>query len=192
MVLITFCWIFREIPGNFVVHFVNFLTFSSPLYKNFEDIKHTTLSEFFLLEAMKACLVSMWSSCDHCHDHHQHEHDHDHHDAKGERGALREAARCLKCADAPCQKSCPTQASSSSWSPTLSGIIMMIMIMITNIIMISNLHYDLLYDDPHLDDLYLFLNSIIFSWMWRHSLGTSATRTIMELLEQFWATIHWV
>lgn len=26
-----------------------------------------------------------------------------------ERGALREAARCLKCADAPCQKSCPTQ-----------------------------------------------------------------------------------
>lgn len=37
---------------------------------NFEDIKHTTLSE---------------------------------------RAALREAARCLKCADAPCQKSCPTQ-----------------------------------------------------------------------------------
>ncbi|EYC24358.1 hypothetical protein Y032_0014g2463 [Ancylostoma ceylanicum] len=26
-----------------------------------------------------------------------------------ERGALREALRCLKCADAPCQKSCPTQ-----------------------------------------------------------------------------------
>lgn len=26
-----------------------------------------------------------------------------------ERGALREAARCLKCADSPCQKSCPTQ-----------------------------------------------------------------------------------
>lgn len=40
------------------------------LLKNFDDIKHTTLSE---------------------------------------RGALREAARCLKCADAPCQKSCPTQ-----------------------------------------------------------------------------------
>ncbi|BFY99961.1 hypothetical protein BsWGS_03001 [Bradybaena similaris] len=40
------------------------------LYKNFDDIKHTTLSE---------------------------------------RGALKEAARCLKCADAPCQKSCPTQ-----------------------------------------------------------------------------------
>ena len=42
----------------------------SSLYKNFDDIKHTTLSE---------------------------------------RGALKEAARCLKCADAPCQKSCPTQ-----------------------------------------------------------------------------------
>ncbi|KAM7532811.1 hypothetical protein Aperf_G00000129029 [Anoplocephala perfoliata] len=27
----------------------------------------------------------------------------------GERGALREAARCLRCADAPCQHSCPTQ-----------------------------------------------------------------------------------
>ncbi|XP_013417109.1 dihydropyrimidine dehydrogenase [NADP(+)] isoform X2 [Lingula anatina] len=40
------------------------------LENNFDDIKHTTLSE---------------------------------------RGALREAARCLKCADAPCQKSCPTQ-----------------------------------------------------------------------------------
>lgn len=40
------------------------------LTKNFDDIKHTTLSE---------------------------------------RAALREAARCLKCADAPCQKSCPTQ-----------------------------------------------------------------------------------
>lgn len=26
-----------------------------------------------------------------------------------ERGALREASRCLKCADAPCQHSCPTQ-----------------------------------------------------------------------------------
>lgn len=41
-----------------------------PLENNFEDAKHSTLSE---------------------------------------RGALREAARCLKCADAPCQKSCPTQ-----------------------------------------------------------------------------------
>ncbi|CAD5111842.1 DgyrCDS1106 [Dimorphilus gyrociliatus] len=40
------------------------------LNKNFDDIKHTTLSE---------------------------------------RGALKEASRCLKCADAPCQKSCPTQ-----------------------------------------------------------------------------------
>ncbi|KAK6179258.1 hypothetical protein SNE40_011661 [Patella caerulea] len=41
-----------------------------PLTQNFDDIKHTTLSE---------------------------------------RAALKEAARCLKCADAPCQKSCPTQ-----------------------------------------------------------------------------------
>lgn len=39
------------------------------LENNFDDIKHTTLSE---------------------------------------RGALKEAMRCLKCADAPCQKSCPT------------------------------------------------------------------------------------
>ena len=45
-------------------------TSCDPMYKDFNDIKHTTLSE---------------------------------------RGALREAARCLKCADAPCQKSCPTQ-----------------------------------------------------------------------------------
>lgn len=40
------------------------------LYKNFNDVKHTTYSE---------------------------------------RGALREATRCLKCADAPCQKGCPTK-----------------------------------------------------------------------------------
>ncbi|XP_060065318.1 dihydropyrimidine dehydrogenase [NADP(+)]-like [Ylistrum balloti] len=31
------------------------------------------------------------------------------HTTLSERGALREASRCLKCADAPCQKSCPTQ-----------------------------------------------------------------------------------
>lgn len=43
---------------------------TNELENNFEDIKHTTLSE---------------------------------------RGALKEANRCLKCADAPCQKSCPTQ-----------------------------------------------------------------------------------
>eukprot|EP00211_Chloroparvula_japonica_P000094 CAMPEP_0119128094 /NCGR_PEP_ID=MMETSP1310-20130426/6384_1 /TAXON_ID=464262 /ORGANISM="Genus nov. species nov., Strain RCC2339" /LENGTH=1106 /DNA_ID=CAMNT_0007118401 /DNA_START=52 /DNA_END=3372 /DNA_ORIENTATION=+ len=39
------------------------------LHRNFDDIKHSTLTE---------------------------------------RGALREAIRCLRCADAPCQKSCPT------------------------------------------------------------------------------------
>ncbi|KNC80821.1 hypothetical protein SARC_06824 [Sphaeroforma arctica JP610] len=42
----------------------------SDLTNNFDDAKHTTLSE---------------------------------------RGALKESLRCLKCADAPCQKSCPTQ-----------------------------------------------------------------------------------
>lgn len=31
------------------------------------------------------------------------------HTTLSERGALKEAARCLKCADAPCQKGCPTQ-----------------------------------------------------------------------------------
>ena len=31
------------------------------------------------------------------------------HSTLSEQAALREAARCLKCADAPCQKSCPTQ-----------------------------------------------------------------------------------
>jgi dihydropyrimidine dehydrogenase (NADP+) len=31
------------------------------------------------------------------------------HTTLSERGALYESQRCLKCADAPCQKSCPTQ-----------------------------------------------------------------------------------
>lgn len=53
-----------------------------PLKKNFDDIKHTTLSE---------------------------------------RGALREAARCLKCADAPCQKSCPTQLDIKSFITSIAN-----------------------------------------------------------------------
>ncbi|KAG7199458.1 hypothetical protein KM043_014084 [Ampulex compressa] len=52
------------------------------LAKNFDDIKHTTLSE---------------------------------------RGALREAARCLKCTDAPCQKSCPTQLDIKSFITSISN-----------------------------------------------------------------------
>lgn len=49
---------------------------------NFEDIKHTTLSE---------------------------------------RAALREASRCLKCADAPCSKSCPTQIDVKSFISAISN-----------------------------------------------------------------------
>ncbi|XP_033127315.1 dihydropyrimidine dehydrogenase [NADP(+)]-like [Anneissia japonica] len=52
------------------------------LQNNFDDIKHTTLSE---------------------------------------RGALREAARCLKCADAPCQKSCPTQLDVKSFITSIAN-----------------------------------------------------------------------
>lgn len=52
------------------------------LTKNFDDIKHTTLSE---------------------------------------RGALKEAARCLKCADAPCQKSCPTQIDVKSFITSIAN-----------------------------------------------------------------------
>ncbi|CAG7836839.1 unnamed protein product [Allacma fusca] len=52
-----------------------------PLYNNFDDVKHTTLSE---------------------------------------RGALKEAGRCLKCADAPCQKSCPTQLDIKSFISCIS------------------------------------------------------------------------
>ncbi|XP_064477285.1 dihydropyrimidine dehydrogenase [NADP(+)]-like [Ornithodoros turicata] len=52
------------------------------LERNFDDIKHTTLSE---------------------------------------RGALREASRCLKCADAPCQKSCPTQLDIKSFITSIAN-----------------------------------------------------------------------
>ncbi|KAL4635100.1 dihydropyrimidine dehydrogenase NADP(+) [Arapaima gigas] len=52
------------------------------LENNFDDIKHTTLSE---------------------------------------RGALREAMRCLKCADAPCQKSCPTNLDIKSFITSITN-----------------------------------------------------------------------
>ncbi|XP_030624218.1 dihydropyrimidine dehydrogenase [NADP(+)] isoform X2 [Chanos chanos] len=52
------------------------------LENNFDDIKHTTLSE---------------------------------------RGALREAVRCLKCADAPCQKSCPTNLDIKAFITSISN-----------------------------------------------------------------------
>ncbi|XP_029380247.1 dihydropyrimidine dehydrogenase [NADP(+)] isoform X2 [Echeneis naucrates] len=52
------------------------------LENNFDDIKHTTLSE---------------------------------------RGALQEAMRCLKCADAPCQKSCPTNLDIKSFITSISN-----------------------------------------------------------------------
>ncbi|XP_030629124.1 dihydropyrimidine dehydrogenase [NADP(+)] [Chanos chanos] len=52
------------------------------LENNFDDIKHTTLSE---------------------------------------RGALREALRCLKCADAPCQKSCPTNLDIKSFITSIAN-----------------------------------------------------------------------
>ena len=54
----------------------------SGVERNFEDIKHTTLSE---------------------------------------RAALKEAMRCLKCADAPCQKSCPTQLDIKAFITSISN-----------------------------------------------------------------------
>ncbi|RVE62031.1 hypothetical protein OJAV_G00173250 [Oryzias javanicus] len=56
--------------------------FCVKLENNFDDIKHTTLSE---------------------------------------RGALREAYRCLKCADAPCQKSCPTNLDIKSFITSIAS-----------------------------------------------------------------------
>lgn len=43
------------------------------------------------------------------------------HTTLSERGAIREAARCLKCADAPCQKSCPTQLDIKSFITSISN-----------------------------------------------------------------------
>ncbi|MFH4981756.1 hypothetical protein AB6A40_008465 [Gnathostoma spinigerum] len=43
------------------------------------------------------------------------------HTTLSERGALREALRCLKCADAPCQKSCPTQLDVKSFITSIAS-----------------------------------------------------------------------
>uniref|UniRef100_A0A0K2T590 Dihydropyrimidine dehydrogenase [NADP(+)] n=1 Tax=Lepeophtheirus salmonis TaxID=72036 RepID=A0A0K2T590_LEPSM len=56
-------------------------TCETTLFKDFNDIKHTSLSE---------------------------------------RAALLESSRCLKCADAPCQKSCPTQLDVKSFIGSIS------------------------------------------------------------------------
>lgn len=64
-----------------------------------------------------------------------------------ERGALREAARCLKCADAPCQKSCPTQLDIK----TFIG-------MIANRV---NIHTNYMIDDLHLNNNLLIYRTIM-------------------------------
>lgn len=43
------------------------------------------------------------------------------HTTLSERAALREALRCLKCADAPCQKSCPTQLDVKAFITSISN-----------------------------------------------------------------------
>ena len=43
------------------------------------------------------------------------------HTTLSERAALKEAARCLKCADAPCQKSCPTQLDVKSFITSIAN-----------------------------------------------------------------------
>lgn len=43
------------------------------------------------------------------------------HTTLSERSALKEASRCLKCADAPCQKSCPTQLDIKSFITSISN-----------------------------------------------------------------------
>uniref|UniRef100_A0A158R6B8 Dihydropyrimidine dehydrogenase [NADP(+)] n=1 Tax=Syphacia muris TaxID=451379 RepID=A0A158R6B8_9BILA len=60
----------------------NCQTCTNTLYRDFRDVKHTTLSE---------------------------------------RAALREAFRCLKCADAPCQKSCPSQIDIKSFISSIAN-----------------------------------------------------------------------
>lgn len=79
---------YKKISGHIKsIQFLNYIfnyfqTCDVDLEKNFEDVKHSTLSE---------------------------------------RGALRESQRCLKCADAPCQKSCPTQLDVKSFITSISN-----------------------------------------------------------------------
>ncbi len=51
------------------------------------------------------------------------EHDFDDikHTTLSERAALKESSRCLKCADAPCQRSCPTQLDIKSFITSIAN-----------------------------------------------------------------------
>ncbi|TSK34839.1 Dihydropyrimidine dehydrogenase [NADP(+)] [Bagarius yarrelli] len=71
-----------KIKGTLYLGLITCIESCVKLENNFDDIKHTTLSE---------------------------------------RGALREAMRCLKCADAPCQKSCPTNLDIKAFITSISN-----------------------------------------------------------------------
>lgn len=89
----------------------------NPSIKNHATIKSTTETKF----QRKYWKRNQEKSCNSCTNELEFNFEDIKHTTLSERGALKEANRCLKCADAPCQKSCPTQLDIKSFITSIGN-----------------------------------------------------------------------
>lgn len=99
------------------------------------------------------------------------------HTTLSERGALREAFRCLKCADAPCQKSCPTQLDVKTFITSIANKVNLNMSVLVTFFLTPMISWCLLSAAYHTNPRRNRKSAVIF-------------RIIMVPLGKFFRTIH--